>query len=279
MKKRNKRILALSMTPFLFWMLHTNVCVAFTRYAISFDSLPTSVEGFKIAQISDFHNAVHHDVTKSIVDGLKEENPDMIAITGDLIDSRHTNVEVALKLVEGLVKIAPCYYVTGNHEARVADGVYQKLEKGLMECGVVVLRDSEVLLSKGGERLSLIGLDDPSFADSITGIAKTMSTDRINELSSEGFFSILLSHRPEYYKLYERTDVNLVLSGHAHGGQFRIPFIGGLAAPDQGLFPKYDSGVYQAGEFAMVVSRGIGNSIMPIRFNNQPEVILIELGN
>ena len=279
MKKRNKWIMVIGMAPFLLWMSHTNLSVVFTRYAISFDSLPASVEGFKIAQISDFHNAMHHDVTRAIVEGVKEENPDMIAITGDLIDSRHTNVEVALNLVEGLVQIAPCYYVTGNHEARVADGVYQKLEEGLMECGVVVLRDSEVFLSEGDERLSLIGLDDPAFAESINGIAETMSTDRIDELSSEGFFSIMLSHRPEHYEVYKETGVNLVLSGHAHGGQFRIPFIGGLAAPNQGLFPKYDSGVYQAGEFAMVVSRGIGNSIMPIRFNNQPEVLIIELWN
>ena len=105
------------------------------------------------------------------------------------------------------------------------------------------------------------------------------SIEKINELSSEGLFSIMLSHRPEYYKVYETTDVNLILSGHAHGGQFRIPFVGGLVAPTQGLLPEYDSGVYQEDEFAMVVSRGIGNSIIPVRFNNQPEVIIIELRN
>ena len=104
-----------------------------------------------------------------------------------------------------------------------------------------------------------------------------MLPGQISDLSTPDMFSILLAHRPEYYETYKKTDINLVLSGHAHGGQFRLPFIGGLAAPNQGLFPEYDSGVYRDGEFAMVVSRGIGNSFIPIRFNNTPEVVIIEL--
>ncbi|HCS74500.1 MAG TPA: phosphoesterase [Clostridiales bacterium] len=279
MKKRKKIIILICIATFLVWMLYTNLSVAFTHYAISFDSLPKSFEGFKIAHISDFHNAKFGNAAESIVDGIKEEKPDIIAITGDLIDSSNINVEVALNLVKGLVEIAPCYYVTGNHESWLDNGVYQILEDRLTEYGVVILRDSEVLLSKGDEKISLIGVDDPDYADSVGGMTETMSIDKINELSSEGLFSIMLSHRPEYYRVYETTDVNLILSGHAHGGQFRIPFVGGLVAPNQGLLPEYDSGVYQEDEFAMVVSRGIGNSIIPVRFNNQPEVIIVELRN
>lgn len=279
MRKREKIIILICIVAILMWMLYTNLCVTFTHYTISFDSLPKSFQGFKIAHISDFHNARFGNAVESIVDGINEEKPDIIVITGDLIDSSNTNIEVSLDLVKGLVEIAPCYFVTGNHEAWVNNDDYQILENGLTEYGVVILRDSEVLLSKGDEKISLIGVDDPDYADSVNGIANTMSVDKIDKLSSEGLFTIMLSHRPEYYKIYKATDVNLVLSGHAHGGQFRLPFIGGLVAPNQGLLPKYDSGVYQEDEFAMVVNRGIGNSIIPIRFNNQPEVIIIEVRN
>ena len=95
-------------------------------------------------------------------------------------------------------------------------------------------------------------------------------------MESDGF-TLLLSHRPELFEVYVDSNVDLVLSGHAHGGQFRLPLIGGLAAPNQGLFPEYDSGLYTEGNTNMIVSRGIGNSIVPFRFNNRPEVILIEL--
>ena len=105
-----------------------------------------------------------------------------------------------------------------------------------------------------------------------------MDPNEISEISSHQF-TVFLSHRPEYYETYKKTDANLVLTGHAHGGQFRLPFIGGVVAPNQGFFPEYDSGVYREDEFAMVVSRGIGNSIIPVRVNNQPEIVLIELRN
>ncbi len=134
------------------------------------------------------------------------------------------------------------------------------------------------MLTQGDEQISLIGVDDSDCADISKEPTEILNEKMIRELSSKNLFTIMLSHRPEYYDVYQKTDINMVLSGHAHGGQFRLPFIGGLVVPDQGLFPKYDSGVYQEDDFAMVVSRGIGNSIIPIRFNNQPEVVMIELG-
>lgn len=100
----------------------------------------------------------------------------------------------------------------------------------------------------------------------------------LQELMNESYsFTLLLSHRPELFEIYVNNEVDLVLSGHAHGGQFRLPFVGGLVAPNQGLFPKYDAGLYTEENTNMIVSRGIGNSILPFRFNNRPEVILIEL--
>lgn len=259
------------------WMYRTNMNLAFTNYTISFRSLPKSFDGYKIAQLSDFHNRTYGDVTTSIINGLHKEKPDLIAITGDFVDSRDTNIDVSLQLVKELVKIAPCYYVTGNHESRLDEKMYRQFEEGLTKYGVEIMRTRTLILSKGDEQISIIGVDDPCFNAPINEHEEMLTAEKINEITSKDIFSILLSHRPEYYVVYKDANVNLVLTGHAHGGQFRIPFIGGLFAPNQGFFPKFDGGVYQEDEFAMVVSRGIGNSVMPIRFNNQPEVVIVEL--
>ena len=103
------------------------------------------------------------------------------------------------------------------------------------------------------------------------------STKLKNLIDDESGYTILLSHRPELFETYMDGGIDLVFSGHAHGGQFRLPFIGGLVAPNQGMFPKYDAGLYTDGGTSMVVSRGIGNSIIPFRFNNRPEIVLVEL--
>lgn len=145
----------------------------------------------------------------------------------------------------------------------------------MQEAGVTVLHDSEILLERNGVFVSLIGMDDPSYAAQNSG---SLNVDqRITELTAKESYTILLSHRPELFRLYSEAGIDLVLSGHAHGGQFRLPFVGGLVAPDQGFFPEYDAGQYSDGGTNMIVSRGIGNSIIPIRFNNRPEVVLIEL--
>jgi len=194
-----------------------------------------------------------------------------------MIDSRNANVAVALAFVEEAMLIAPCYYVTGNHEARVSE--YEELKTGLEAVGVVVLDDARMELVLSSESITLLGVDDPSFyTDYLFGDAATVVSSKLAQLTTEeNGFTVLLSHRPELFNTYVESGMNLVFSGHAHGGQFRLPFLGGLIAPNQGLFPEYDSGLYTDGDTNMIVSRGIGNSIFPFRFNNRPEVILVEL--
>lgn len=130
-----------------------------------------------------------------------------------------------------------------------------------------------------GETITLIGVNDPSYqTDYLFGDAETVMDTKLEELhADDDGFTILLSHRPELFDTYADHDMDLILSGHAHGGQFRLPFIGGLVAPNQGLFPKYDAGIYTEDNTSMLVSRGVGNSILTFRINNPPEVILIEL--
>ena len=135
-----------------------------------------------------------------------------------------------------------------------------------------------MLLERNASLVSLIGIDDPNFSnDNGSSVGISMLPEDIRNLVSTDSFTILLSHRPEYFSQYVSADFDLVFSGHAHGGQFRLPFIGGLVAPNQGLFPKYDAGLFKESNTNMIVSRGIGNSIIPLRFNNRPEIVLVEL--
>ena len=145
--------------------------------------------------------------------------------------------------------------------------------------GVIVLEDVRIEISLEGEAITLIGINDPSYqTDYLFGDSETVMNTKLEELHTENSeFTVLLSHRPELFDTYVDQDIDLVLSGHAHGGQFRLPFIGGLVAPNQGLFPEYDAGIYTEDNTNMLVSRGVGNSIFPFRINNRPEVILIEL--
>lgn len=254
-----------------------NTALELNTYTISSSKLPQSFDGYRIAHVSDLHNTEMGKDNEKLLAMLRDAAPDMIAITGDLVDSRNTDIEVALQFVREAVKIAPCYYVTGNHEARISE--YDELKEAMEAAGVTVLKDAQTEISLTGEFITLIGVNDPSYqTDYLFGDAKTVMNTKLEELHTEqDRFTILLSHRPELFDTYADHSIDLVLSGHAHGGQFRLPFIGGLVAPNQGLFPEYDAGIYTEGNTNMLVSRGIGNSILPFRINNRPEVILIEL--
>ncbi len=275
-KKKTICILSGILLILIVWTAWGNAALELNTYTISSRGLPDAFDGYRIAQVSDLHNAEFGDRNQRLLEMLREAEPDMIAITGDLIDSRKTNIAVALAFAEEAVKFAPCYYVSGNHEARVSE--YQDLKTGLEAAGVTVLDDAQVKIEVSGESITVIGVNDPSFhADYLTSDAAVMDR-KLSELSSEdASFAILLSHRPELFDTYAAHDMDLILTGHAHGGQFRLPLIGGLIAPNQGLFPKYDDGLYSEGNTNMIVSRGLGNSIIPFRFNNRPEVVLIEL--
>ena len=276
-KKKTICILSGILLILIVWTAWGNTALELNTYTISSRGLlPDAFDGYRIAQVSDLHNAEFGGGNQRLLDMLREAEPDMIAITGDLIDSRKTNFAVALAFAEEAVRIAPCYYVSGNHEARVSE--YRELKAGLEAAGVTVLDDARVEVEIFGKSITVIGVNDPSFhADYLTSDAAVMDR-KLSELPSEDAgFTILLSHRPELFDTYVAHDMDLVLAGHAHGGQFRLPLIGGLIAPNQGLFPKYDDGLYSKGNTNMIVSRGLGNSIIPIRFNNRPEVVLIEL--
>ena len=223
------------------------------------------------------HNAEFGEENSKLLEVLSEVKPHVIVLTGDLIDSRHTDIEIALDFAGKAVQIAPVYYVTGNHEARIPE--YEQLKTGLIDLGVNVLENQKAQITRDGESITLMGVQDPSFStDYLFGDAESVSRQAITSLQNESDgYTVLLSHRPELFDLYVDTGVDLVFSGHAHGGQFRMPVIGGLVAPNQGLFPKYDAGLFAEENTKMIVSRGMGNSIIPFRINNPPEVVIVEL--
>ena len=135
-----------------------------------------------------------------------------------------------------------------------------------------------MLIERDGASISVAGIDDPDFAvEQGFGKGLEMTGENIASVSSFEGFRILLSHRPESFEEYVKSDMDIVLTGHAHGGQFRLPFMGGVNAPHQGWFPEYDAGIFSEDNTNMLVSRGIGNSVIPMRFNNRPEIIVVEI--
>ena len=281
MKKLNKKMVLIVSVLVIqclgIWTLWGNTALKVNEYKILSDKIPEAFSGFWIAQVADLHNAEFGEDNEMLIELLFQIDPDMIIITGDLIDSRHTDMDIALDFAGKAVQIAPVYYVTGNHEARVPE--YEQLKTGLVDLGVTVLDDQKVQITKDGESITLMGILDPSFStDYLFGDTESVSKQAISELQNESDgFTVLLSHRPELFDLYVSTGVDLVFSGHAHGGQFRLPFVGGLVAPNQGFFPKYDAGQFVGKNTTMIVSRGVGNSIFPFRINNPPEIVVAEL--
>ncbi len=262
-------IIVILLVIFTSWMIWSNLVIEQTNFIITNEFLPNAFDGFKIAHISDLHNAEFGKNNVRLINKLRDANPDIIAITGDSIDSRHSDMEVTLNFIEQAMEIAQCYFVVGNHESRFSKSEYEPFEEKLKMLGVIVLHNEAAIIEQNGEKIAIWGVDDPNFNDDFL--------ENLNKGAKGDEFTILLSHRPEYFEEYVKYGYNLVLSGHAHGGQFRIPFVGGVFAPKQGLFPKYDSGVHSENKTTMIVSRGLGNSSFPIRFNNNPELIVIEL--
>lgn len=248
--------------------------VEINSHSIASNKLPSGFN-LKIAQISDFHNSSKQK--EYTVEAIKKSAPDIIVITGDLIDSRKTRVDISLDLIGQITKIAPCYYVTGNHEARIKEE-YSAFKQELEKLGVTVLENESAALEINGAEINLIGLKDPRFfyeSDSKGKACKQIKESLAPLLNSE-LYNLVLCHRPEAFEVYTELGADLVLTGHAHGGQIILLGIGAVS-PNQGIFPKYVKGTYKKNETVMAVSRGIGNSLFPFRFNNKPEIVEINL--
>ncbi|MCM1054206.1 MAG: metallophosphoesterase [Bacteroides sp.] len=270
MTRKKHVIIALSLaaaifTPLLIW---DNLRIETVCYDIRDKNIPEGFDGFRIVQVSDLHNNLFGEDQHRLIEAIKRESPDMIAITGDLIDSEEMSNSEAF--IHEAVKIAPCYYVNGNHERWT--GLYEsRIKPMLLENGVYVLDNEKTYIERGGARLPVLGVSDRSYGDLERSAV-------LNELTENEGFTLLLSHRPEQLELYAESGASLVLTGHAHGGQVRIPFTRqGLYAPNQGIFPKYTEGVFKKSGTKMIVSRGLGNQVLIPRVNNCPQLVSVTL--
>lgn len=257
-------------------IVYDNFKIDITEYNLENDNLPESFNELKIIHLSDLHNTEFGKDNEKLLRIIKEQEPDAVFVTGDTIDGFYTNIQIPINLFKEILKICDVYFVVGNHESRVNTNIHTEFIDTLSEIGVIVLKDDSAYIEKDGERIQVIGLKDASdykidYSEDYT----EKITETINILDDKNTFSILLSHHPELFPEYKNTDIDLVFSGHAHGGQFRLPFIGGIIAPEQGLFPEYDAGVFTENNTTMVVSRGLGNSIIPVRINNSPEIVVV----
>ncbi|KOA18285.1 putative metallophosphoesterase [Clostridium homopropionicum DSM 5847] len=275
---KNKFILLVTIIIAIFMFIYVeNNFLEINKLEVMSNRIPASFNGYKIVHLSDLHNKTFGKNQKQLVDKIQKLKPDIIVFTGDIVDIRRYNEEPSILLIERLSKIAPVYYVPGNHE--IGSGKLKNLQLRLEKAGAIVLRNESVRITKNKEQILISGIDDPNAVKGNKNENEKIQSE-INLTYKEEFkdnYRILLSHRPEKLSVYAKNKFDLVFSGHAHGGQVRIPFIGGLIAPQQGFFPKYTSGKYIKESTVMIVSRGLGNSKAPVRVFNRPEIILTTL--
>ncbi|SOC42859.1 metallophosphoesterase [Salinicoccus kekensis] len=242
------------------------------------EKLPEAFEGFRIVHVSDYHNGWFGWRARHLLDQVRGADGDVIMMTGDVIDRRTPNLGRSKSFIRKLTKIGPVYYVTGNHEAHYKK--WKKLKKYIEKSDMMNLSDTSVQLVKDGQAMNVVGMPDPWFLGNEVYSDVNLRFDKLLRHRMENisdYFTILMSHRPELFLTYVKYDIDLVLSGHAHGGQIRLPFVGGLYSPHQGILPKYAEGMHKMYGTALSVSRGLGNSRFPFRVFNHPEIVVLTL--
>ena len=267
------------------WVAWSNGGIQTTEYELAVPRLPRAFDGVRIAQISDLHNAELGHANVRLLKRLHRAKPDFIAITGDLVDSRRTRVDVGMHVAAQAANIAPVFFVPGNHEARLRE--YPQIVARLKRAGVTVLGNASVPLRRDGERIVLLGLTDPVFRRPYprgatpqiidAQLADVLVRAGIEPGDEHAPCTVLLTHRPELLAVYAARGIDVAFAGHAHGGQVRLPAVGSLFAPSQGFFPKVTAGVHTLGATQLVVSRGLGPSVVPLRVNNRPELVVATL--
>lgn len=248
-----------------------------TEYELSYDQLPPGFDGFKIVQLTDLHLKTFGEDNAKLIAAVDAQAPDIIVLTGDFINRRLTDAQLGQSeklrvFLNNLALLAPCYFVSGNHEW--ASGELDSFAAILEEAGIRYLRNEFVTLERNGDQIILAGVEDPN------GPADMIKPSKLIESIENGYpngFIILLGHRDDWLVKYPSLDVDIIMSGHAHGGVVRLPFIGGLFSTEYALFPKYDAGLYNEGAYDFILSRGLGNFNIIPRFLNPPEIVALTL--
>lgn len=270
LKKKQKIVLfiLIFITVVLSFIAFNNK-LTITNYEIVSEKIK---EPIKIVFLSDLHSCIYGENQEELIEKIKMQNPDLILMGGDIADDEISH-SGTIDLLVGLSGQYACYYVTGNHEFWSKE--VEIIKDIFRTFGVTVLEGDCKIINIKGNVLNICGVDDPYIGEDIFEEQLQNTVKQMNHAN----YTILLSHRPERIEQYVQYDYDLVLSGHAHGGQFRIPFIlEGTYAPDQGIFPKYTNGIYEQGNVKMLVSRGLSKESTRIpRMFNPPEIVVIEL--
>lgn len=259
-------------------LLAFDVRLKVRKYEIDSDKIDN---GVRIALVTDLHSCFYGEQQKKLIDALDKQSPDVVLLGGDIFDDviDDANTEIFIKDIS---RKYPCYYVTGNHEWWSGKTAFLEKMSILEENGVTILKNEVETVEINGEKINVCGIDDPaSYAlekgETVLGVEQRL--ELVESLSQNGNYTLLLSHRPELFETYVKYDFDLVLSGHAHGGQWRIPFIvNGVYAPNQGVFPEYAGGSYEENQTSMIVSRGLASETTRVpRIFNRPELVIIDL--
>ena len=266
-------------TPFYRYIGNSRLTVSAYEYRAA--KVPESFSGFKILQVSDLHNRTFGDGQRGLISAIEEQYPDIIVVTGDLIDRRHTDIYSAFGFIRKVVPLRPVYFVTGNHEEM--SGHADRIIGVLSAAGVNVLDARCDTVRRGADTIRIAGIPDPSRYGVDSGVVSAYVREVVKErlksvlAGGSGAFNILLAHRPELADIYSECGADMAFCGHVHGGQIRLPHLGGLYSPGQGLFPRLTAGITPYGGTALVISRGLGNSLFPLRMFNPPEIVVVKL--
>ena len=258
-------------------IIYCNRCISVNKYNIKTDKLNTNL---RFVLLSDLHNKVFGKDNQALISKVKEQNPDFIAVCGDMISRNSKDYRVIQNVLTRLSKIAPTYYVPGNHELDHIIKTNVNYESIVNPTGAIFLDNRHIKFEKNGESFLIGGLSDYPYYEKDEPDFDTPQRyfwEHFNEVS-KGIYSILLHHQPEYIPNdLDESNVDLVLCGHTHGGLVRIPFIGGLIAPSQGFFPKFDKGEYDFYGTKMIISTGLAGSHHYPRINNIAEICVIDV--
>jgi predicted MPP superfamily phosphohydrolase len=266
----------------------SNQFILVSEYELVYSKLPASFDGYRILQLSDLHSKEFDDGNDKLLKKIRGQNPDMIVLTGDMVNSTDLDFSVFLSLASDLSAGYEIYYIVGNHEQSLSDSSLKHLHSKLEEMGVQILDNERAVINRDNDSIDLYGLwfnlryySDRS-NDYVKNDAETyyFSVDKIKKVIGENDgsrFSILLAHNPLYADTYFKWGADLTFSGHVHGGMIRLPFLGGIYSPERTFFPEYDGGLYTFGEQNLIVSRGIGNGNLGFRFLNCPEIVTVTL--
>ena len=256
-----------------------------TKYVVENKKVPKEFDGYNILQISDLHSKLFGENNKKLIQKIKSLNPDIVVVTGDLIDGENNNYNVALDFMKEISKLYRVYYIIGNHEQKSLIKKYKDEYKDyfnkLHQIDFVNLDNNKVEIVKGESNINLYGLTVPYSCykylfdnQETTSIDINFLEEKLGKVDREQF-NILLAHTPFYFDEYEKWGADLTLCGHVHGGIVRLPLVGGLLSPDRKFFPKYDLGEYIKNKSTMIVSKGLGGSKVLIRVNCKPEIVNI----